>query len=82
MVVVVEGNTGRQSFIALAQPCPHLRQSSYRFSLWITNCTAVFSSGIKMSLGCVSSGYFRAIYAHSLFVAVSMISTGGKILRK
>lgn len=33
VVVVVEESTGRQSFIALAQPCPHLRQSSYRFSL-------------------------------------------------
>lgn len=45
VVVVVEGSTGRQSFIALAQPCPHLRQSSYRFSLWNANCPAVFGSG-------------------------------------
>lgn len=35
-----------------------------------------------MSLDCVSSGCFRAIYTRNLFVAVPMISTGEKMLRK
>ncbi|KAG0696492.1 hypothetical protein DFH29DRAFT_197033 [Suillus ampliporus] len=32
VIAVVEGSTDKTTFIALAQPCPHLRQNSYRFS--------------------------------------------------
>ncbi|KAG1868344.1 hypothetical protein DFJ58DRAFT_767504 [Suillus subalutaceus] len=85
VVVVVEWSTSRQSFIALPQPCPHLRQSSYRFSLWIANYAAAFSSGtidVQDEFGLCQFRIFSRHLRSDLFVAVPMISTGGKIQRK